>query len=87
MTPSQVFGFDAQPIDARQADRQENRIEAAPQVVERKLAAKRDIGADFDAADREDVPCLALGKVIDRLVGGNSVLVETSRVFRRGSRP
>ena len=68
----------AERVDAGEAEAEEHRVEVAAQLGEREVAAERLAGLDRDAADRQDEIDLALGEVVDRLVGGDAVFVEAA---------
>jgi hypothetical protein len=63
-------------VDAGEADADEDRVEAARQVVEQDLFAERLPALQLDAADRQQPVDLLLREAVDRLVGRETVFVQ-----------
>src|SRR3546814_90630 len=68
-------------VGAREAKAEKNGVVVALQCLERQLAPEALPQYESDAADGQDIGGLALGEVVDRLVGGDAVLVEAAGLF------
>ena len=60
---------------------QKHRVVFTAQTGQRKIAAKRFVDSDVDAANAENVIDLFLGELSERLVGGDPVLVKAARAW------
>ena len=73
------------PLDPHRIDRaktkpEEDRIEFGRKRVELDTGAQRQTVLHLDPADAEDVIHLALGDIIDRLIGGDAIFIEAARL-------
>src|SRR5690606_2032301 len=70
--------FSAQRVDAREPHAKKNSVKIRRQLVQRKVAAQRLVIIDGDPANIRDVVNFRLCEIIRRLVGCDTVLVQSA---------
>ena len=76
----QVIAFGTQSIHRLKSEPEKHRVEIPAKIGQRKIASEHLPAAQLDSSDAEDPVHLGLGEVVRRLVGGDPVLVEASRL-------
>ncbi len=76
--PDELIAPECRAVDVAEADAEEHGVMQSRKLLERDVAAERLPVADRDTADLQQPVDLRLGKAVDRLVGGDAVLVEAA---------
>jgi len=75
-----VFIVHTERVHRAEADADKHSVVLFAQVFECEIDTERHIVLDLDSTDRQDVVNLTLREIIDRLVGGNAVLVQSTEL-------